>query len=170
MKVSKQNILANHSSYPKILEAYTLELSSTGKVNAKRFHETVIAKEIPGYALQSWYSFLRRFSTEAGLLPLQPAEGKDLGRVDDAQMGLVKTLLTNSEATQAAVAHALNISATALKDIMEHPELIPAKDRAELFLKVMKAQDSRVKAIGGMRADNREQERFERMQSSAAYA
>lgn len=167
MRVLSTNILVNHPAYLKLMSAYNEMLKRDGRVNDKKFYEEVVLKEIPEYKMSSWYKFLRRFKTEAGIVPVHPSAPVLHG---EEGMALAKTMLTNNEALQTSIAHALNISAAALKDIMENPELIPAEKRAELFLKVMKAQDSRVKAVGAIRADNREQERFDRSMDSAMFA
>lgn len=145
---------------------YNALLKRDGRVNNKKFYEEVILPEIPSYDMSSWYKFLKRFKTEIGIVPITPAAPVVQG---EAGKELAATLLTNHEATQRAIQAALNISADALQQILENPELLPVDKRAELFVKIMKAQDSRVKAIGGIRADNREQERFDRMMNNAAF-
>lgn len=167
------NRLVSHLAYPKIMSAYNEILARDGKVNNKKFFEEVVSKEIPSYTMSAWYQFLKRFKTERGLTTITattPAETRTAPAGELAEQEVAETFLSNNEALQQAIANALNISARALKDVMENPELIPAEKRAELFLKVMKAQDSRVKAIGAMRADNREQERFDRAMDNAAFA
>lgn len=169
MRVLSTNILATHPSYPKILTAYNEFLKRDGKVNNKKFWETVIVPEIPHYSMQSWYQFLRRFRTEAGLVAVS-ANNSPLPSSQAAEMSLAGTLLSNNEAVTKAISMALNISVEALQDLMANPTSMSAEKRVELFLKVMKAQDSRVKAIGAIRADNREQERFDHAMDSAAFA
>lgn len=167
MKVLSTNILANHPAYQKLMAAYNKILKEEGKVNNKWFYEKIILPEIPKYKMSSWYKFIKRFKTEAGVIMVVSESAPMI--IGEEGAALAKTMMNNSEATQNAISKALNISADALKDIMEHPELISAEKRAELFLKVMKAQDSRVKAIGGIRSDNRDQERFDRMMGSSSY-
>lgn len=167
MRVLSTNILANHEAYPKILAAYNMLLKEKGRVNDKNFYETVVLKEIPEYKMSSWYKFLRKFKTEAGIVPVHSNAPVLHGEEGQA---LATSMLSNHEATQRAIALALNISADALQKIIEDPTSLSPDKRAELFLKVMKAQDGRVKALGMMRADNREQERFDRMMDSAAFS
>ena len=171
MKVLSTNTLANHPAYGKIIEAYNARLNADGKVNAKKFYEEVILPEFPTYHMKSWYFFLKRLKTADGILPtaIVKSNGVSVASADEAVTKLRTTLLSNSEATQKAIATALNLSADALQDIMENPQLLSTEKKAELFLKVMKAQDSRVKAIGTIRADNRDQERFDRAMDSSAY-
>lgn len=171
LKTLANNKLTSHPSFPKIMATYNALLKEKGKVSGLKFYKEVILPEIPDYDQSSWYYFLKRFKTAAGIVPVAPStvvnrEGSNTALVME---DTAKTLLSNNEALQKSIAAALNISADALQDILEQPELIPAEKRAELFLKVMKAQDSRVKAIGTMRADNREQERFDRAMDSAAF-
>lgn len=167
------NRLVSHLAYPKILHAYNERLARDGKVNAKKFFEEFVSKEIPSYTISAWYQFLKRFKGEAGLVApstTTPAVARVHPAAITGEEQVAVTMLTNNEALQKSIAAALNISASALQDILENPELIPAEKRAELFLKVMKAQDSRVKAVGAIRADNREQERFDRAMDSATFA
>jgi hypothetical protein len=171
-KAYKTNKLATHLAYPKIMLQYNEWLKRDLKVNNKKFWEEVIRKEIPSYSLISWYKFLNKFKSDIGLkeVEVMPHPGNpNLAPVAIAEGEVALAMLSNQEALQVSIAAAMNISAAALKEIMENPELIPAEKRAELFLKVMKAQDSRVKAIGTIRADNRDQERFERAMDSAAF-
>ena len=63
----------------------------------------------------------------------------------------------------------LNISATAALEIIKDPTKLTTKERIELGLKGMKAQDSRIHAVGKLREDNREQERFDKAFSGASF-
>lgn len=175
LRTLSTNTLATHPAFPKIIAAYNQLLKEKGRVSGLKFFHEVIKPEIPDYDLSGWYYFLKRFKTESGIVPVQATNVKS-NMASSASNGVVamaelqQTFLSNTEATQKSIAAALNISAKALNDIIENPELIPAEKRAELFLKVMKAQDSRVKAIGTIRQDNREQERFDRAMNSSAFA
>lgn len=169
MKALSTNILANHPAYQKLMTAYNELLKRDGKVNNKKFYEDVILAEIPEYTMTSWYHFLKRFKTEAGIVPISVPTAHAPVAIGEVGAELKRTFLSNSEATQRAIASALNLSAEALQEIIENPTLLSTEKRAELFLKVMKAQDSRVKAVGTIRADNREQERFDRAFDNASY-
>ena len=169
MRALSTNILANHPAYQKLMSTYNELLKRDGKVNNKKFYEDIILAEIPEYTMTSWYHFLKRFKTEAGIVPISVPMASAPVAVGDVGAELKKTFLSNSEATQNSIAAALNLSATALQEIIDNPTLLSTEKRAELFLKVMKAQDSRVKAIGTIRADNRDQERFDRAMDSSAY-
>lgn len=143
-------------------------LKENGRVNNKKFYETVILKEIPDYNMQAWYAFLRRFKTEAGIVPI--ASGPNVpAPIEGAEVAVQTTLLDMQEATKRALALAMNISVAALEEIQKDPSKLSEKERAKLFAMVMKSQDSRVKAIGGIRSDTREQERFDRMMGSGAF-
>lgn len=170
LKALPTNILVNHPSYDKIMSAYNDLLKEKGKVNNKKFYETVILKEIPDYDMGSWYYFLKRFKTEAGItkeIEIVPSPTAPLSTPPETQVA--KTMLSNQEATVALISGILNISAKAAKDIIEHPELLSTKDRLEIGMKAMKAQDSRIHAVGKLREDNREQERFDRAFSSSQF-
>lgn len=167
------NRLASHLAYPKILSEYNARLARDGKVNAKKFYEEIVSKEIRDYSMSAWYQFLKRFETPQGLsvMGVKPREGSlttsEGAPVEDETKIII---VDNQRATADMIQRVLNISAHAAQAVLDDPDLIPYEKRIELGLKVMKAQDSRVKAIGGMRADMRDQERFERAQDSAAYA
>lgn len=170
LRARPTNRLVTSPAYEKILHAYNDELQAKGKVNNKKFYEEVISKEIPNYSLQAWYQFLVRFKTEHGLIAaevVQVVPTTEIGPLPPDQQ-LVKTLQSNQAATAAFIQTALNIGADRAKQILEHPELMTAKEAMDFALKAMKAQDSRMHAIGKIREDNREQEKFDRTFSDAA--
>ena len=172
VKAYATNRLVRHAAYPRIMEKYNEILKRDGKVNSKKFYEEVISKEIPSYTMSGWYQFIRRFKEDVGLSMPETVTRVDAQLTpagDVAAEKVATTMLTNSEATQKAIAMALNISVDALNNLTSNPNALSEKEKVELFLKVMKAQDSRVKAVGMIRADNREQERFERAAGSAAF-
>lgn len=187
-RINPLNVLANHKACTLIISHYNRTLREDGKLNRRKFYLEVILPEIPGYTESAWYSFLRKYGDDDGFLELPkpgvlakpPAPVAITGEIVEGALGsdspavnpdgaLAQVLLENKNAISDAINLALNISADALEEIRQDPSLVPARIRAEFFLKVMKAQDSRVKAVGTMRADNREQERFDRAQNSALY-
>jgi hypothetical protein len=138
-------------------------------VNNKRFYEEVILKEIPTYNIQSWYYFLKRFRVANGIeavtnLPSLTPEEKTV-----AEQTVGETMLNNKEATASAISKALNIGNTRLKEIIENPQLMSAKDAIDLVFKAMKAQDSRIHAIGKVHEDNREEFKLEKAFADQAY-
>lgn len=167
LKTLSTNRLTTSPAYPKILHQYNEILQNEGKVNSRKFYEDVVKKEIPNYALQTWYSFLKRFKTSGGLIEADPTPGGYPTQEIEAEVQ--KTMLSNQDATVALIRGALNISALAARRIVENPELLSVKDQIELGLKAMKAQDSRIHAIGKVREDNREEEKFNRAFSDANY-
>jgi hypothetical protein len=169
-KVTPKNRLVNSPAYPKILYSYNERMKEKGKVNDKLFYEEVVSNEVANYSLQAWYQFLHRFKTEKGLIELRCAGPKDvLDNTGDAETALVTTMLSNQEATASLIQTALNISATAAKKIAEDPSLLTEKERLEIGLKAMKAQDSRIHAIKSIREDGREAAKFDRAFDNAAY-
>lgn len=171
MRALATNKLATSPAYPKILQQYNERLQRDGKVNNKKFFEEVIKPEIPSYSLQSWYFFLKRFKMQTGLVAAEvvPSHGGTLADAAESEGAVSRTLLSNQEATAQAIQRALNIGNDRLAQIMENPQLMTAKEAIDLIFKAMKAQDSRIHAIGKVREDNREQERFDRAFSGAAY-
>lgn len=174
MKALASNRLVNSVVYPKILHRYNEALQAAAaegkKVNNKKFYEEVVLPELPGYHLQSWYQFLKRFKTEAGLIAATIDHGAVSTTVNsDVVQETQRTLLTVDEATKKGIALALNIGYGRLQQLMEHPELMTAKEASDLLFKAMKAQDSRIHAIGKVREDNREEEKMARAFDQAAY-
>ncbi len=170
LKTSHRNKLVKHPAYQKILHQYTERLQRDGRVNNKRFYEEVILPEIPDYNMQSWYMHIKKFGTATGIIPAQVVDGSVKDITPDAERNFNNVLLSNKDATAKLVASALNISAQAAQDIIDNPSLLSAKERLEIGLKAMKAQDSRIHAIGKVREDNREEEKLSRAFSDGAYA
>jgi hypothetical protein len=167
-KVQPNNRLVNSSAYPIILSQYNELLARDGKVNNKKFYEDVVREKIPSYSMQAWYDFVKRFKSSSGLVATT-VSNLPLNAKEDSEIEVKTTMLTNQEATAKLIAGILNISATAAQNIIDNPELLSTKDRIELGLKGMKAQDSRIHAVGKLREDNREQERFDRAFDSASF-
>lgn len=169
----KNNRIVASPEYKKIIYLYNEELKDKGKVNDKKFWETHITKLVPGYSMQSWYKFLKRFKTDIGLIENPVTRtGEDFaitGTNLAVTQKLAKTMLSNQLATAKFIQHALNVGAERAEEIANNPSLLSAKDALDLALKAMRAQDSRIHAVGKIREDNREQERFEQAFSGAAY-
>ena len=179
LKALSTNTLVNHPSYGKILHAYNLELQEKGKINNLDFYRRIILPEIPNYNKQSWYFFLQRYKIESGLLAVttKADEAKSIvesnikrsPEVMQTEGELVKTMIGNKEATAAGISKALNIANSRLSSILANPELMTAKEAVNLLFLAMKAQDSRIHAIGKVREDNREEEKLNRAFSDASY-
>lgn len=169
LKASHRNILVKHPSYQKILHLYTERLQTDGRVNNKRFFEEVIKPEIPGYNMQSWYLYIKKFGTPTGVLSAEVVDGPAREIIPDAEKKLNTVILDNKTATSKGIALALNIATERLQKIMENPQLMTAKEAIDLLFKAMKAQDSRIHAIGKVREDNREEEKLSRAFSDNAY-
>lgn len=170
LNVLKTNILANHPAYPKIFSKYNEILSQEGKINNKKFFEEVILPEIPHYSLKSWYQFLTKFKTEKGLVETKQSRFHE-APATIVENQVAKTMASNQDATAHLIQKTLNISNEAATRIMEHPELMTDNDRkqVELGLKAMKAQDSRIHAIGKIKEDSREEEKLQRLFDNATY-
>ena len=147
-----------------------------GKVNRLKFYREVILPKIPDYDQNSWYGFLNRAyeKTGASNLPLPVPDEQELTKTH--QLGeLQKNLVANEIATQEGVSHALNLGAAFYKNLwqkyIDNPASITQFEERVLessLFKAMKAQDSRIHAIGKVREDGREQAKFERAFRSAA--
>ena len=168
MKALSSNRIATSPHYGKILAEYNDQLAKNGRVNNKKFFELVVSPLVPDYSLQAWYQFVNKFRTTAGLVAANVGVAP---RSDPAleESKLENTMMTIQQATSLGIQRALNIGAARLKQIMENPELMTAKEAADLLFKGMKAQDSRIHAVGKIREDNREQEKFDRAFDAASY-
>lgn len=167
-KVQPNNRLVNSLAYPIILSQYNELLKTQGKVNNKKFYEEVITQSIPNYSAQAWYQFVKRFKTPVGLVATTVSE-LPLNAAEEAKNEVEVTMKTNQEATASLISRILNISDIAARKIIENPDLIPIEKQIELGLKGMKAQDSRIHAVGKLREDNREQEKFDRAFDAASF-
>ena len=175
MRASKRNRLIGSPVYAKILTLYNEELKKAHaagkKINNKKFYEEYVLPDLPGYAMQSWYMFLKRYKTTSGIIAAEvPHELPEGGSsIMDPDAAITKTVLTNQEATAKALSLALNIGMDRLQAIMENPQMMTAKEAVDLVFKAMKAQDSRIHAIGKVREDNREEEKMDRAFADGAY-
>ena len=160
------NVLANSPFYSEILLEFNKRLSEHGRVNMKKFYFDFLKPRLPDYSLQTWYSFLRRFQTQNGLIPTEPTS---VVAPVDAEKTLSTTIFSNQDATAKGIQMALNIGAKRIAEILENPEKLTTKEASDLFFKAMKAQDSRIHAIGKVREDGRQEEKLQRMFSDAAY-
>lgn len=167
-KAKPNNRIVNSLAYPIILSQYNELMKKNGKVNNKKFYEDIIKTKIPSYSLQSWYEFVRRYVTPVGMIATTIVE-EPTNAITEATEDLQVTILSNQEATAKLISSILNISSLRAEAIIKDPSLLSAKEAIELGLKGMKAQDSRIHAVGKLREDNREQERFDRAFDAASY-
>lgn len=169
MKTISTNKLAMSPHYETILQKYNQELSQKGKVNNSKFYREVILPLIPDYYPQSWYQFLHRLKATAGSSVAQASNQKELSPPEIQENKLQNTLLSNEKATALAINRALNIAVNRLQEIEKNPQLLSHKDAIDLFFKAMKAQDSRIHAVGKIREDSRKEDAFERAFTRNAY-
>lgn len=163
-RVLSTNMLANSPHYETILNEYNKQYQIEGKVNNLKFYREVIVPLMPEYKMSNWYKFLRRFQTTAGLQQIKKEPETTIVPSTPGEM----VMLDNHLATAKLVQSILNVSADRAAEIAKNPSLLSAKEAIELGLKVMKAQDSRIHAVGKLREDNRQQEKFDRAFSDAA--
>lgn len=171
---NSRNVLVNSPHYAQIIKEYNRQFADLrGRINDKKFWESVIHSFIPNYSLMSWYQFLRRWKDAAGLegvskVPLLPQKVDPIEATEEFR----KNFLTNEQATQIGINIALNLGTLTLREIAENPDILkslPPDKRIELLFKAMKAQDSRIHALGKVREDSREQAKFERAFKNAAF-
>jgi hypothetical protein len=174
-KATKGNKVATSPHFGRILQAYNDLLVRDGRVIDKKFYEDVVAGLIPNYSLMAWYQFIRKFRSpstgklEVNTVALLPSPANTTTEIMAKKDELQGTILSNQQATQLGIQAALNLGGQALKELFENPQLLTPEKRAELMFKAMKAQDSRIHAIGKVREDDREQKKFDRAFDNAAY-
>lgn len=170
-KALSTNRLTNSVYYAEILTEYNNRFARDGKVNDAKFYREIVKDRIPRYTLSAWQKFLKRFKTEAGLVAaragvLVQASGEV---VSDQEQSLIANLKDSATATRLGIQKALNIGAEALDQLINHPELMSSKDRADLLFKAMKSQDSRIMATAKVRQDRREEVAFQNVFGDSAY-
>ena len=170
------NKLTTSPHYAYILREYTKYFSECKqkhkRTNDGKFFLEVVLPLVPGYNKASWYQYLRRFKTDAGIAvnvvsAIEPQENSMRAEND-----LGNALMTAQQATQTGINAALNIGAKKLNDLMNDPAAqarMSVKDVIDLLFKAMKAQDSRIQAVKSIKEDNREQAKFDRAFNSATY-
>lgn len=154
-----RNRLIQSPHYAEILHTYNDLLRKKGKVNKSEFYREHIKPVMPSYSLQAFCQFINRYETTAGLVFDATRLGVDREREERA---LENNLLSNHAATAAGIQRALNIGMQALEEIEKGKGLMSTKERADFLFKAMKAQDSRIHALGKVREDSREQMKFDR--------
>ena len=164
----RRNKIASSKYYPEILKEFNDIFARDGKVNKKKFYTEFVLPRIK-ISYQGFMAFIGKFETEAGL-----AATAVLDRVAPAtpvveENRTIATLRDSAIATREGIARALNIGMDALQEIIENPHLISPKDRAMLLFAAMKAQDSRISATAKVRSDLREQVKFNKTFSRAAF-
>lgn len=180
IRAKPSNRIVASPAYSRILAEYNARFkASDGHVNEKEFWTQVVAPAVPGYALQSWYTFLKRFkSVTMGLLPATVVTGlQETTEKSDTELELARTLLSNDQATQQGITTALNLGTTFYKDLYDKyktdpKSLTPFENKvlADALHKAMKSQDSRIHAIKSIKEDGREQKKFDRAFSKGAYS
>lgn len=167
--VRSNNRLTTSLFYGEILKEFNVWFARDGKVNNKKFYREIVVPRVPKYSYEAFRQFIKKFETSAGL------EVAFLGQLHKDTLPsleenkVILNLRDSAVATREGIARALNIGVDALNEIIEHPEILSPKDRAELLFKAMKAQDSRIGATAKIRADVREQAKFNKTFSRAAY-
>lgn len=160
--------IVREPAYQLVLELYNDEMVKTkGNVNNLKFYREVVALKMPKISQQSWYNFLKKFKSNVEIVRATAITQAEVNKapVRAGEEPLAVTLLSNEEATQKGIKAALSIGASALQEIADNPDVlkaVPHEKRIELLFKAMKAQDSRIHALGKVRDDQREQAKFER--------
>lgn len=166
-RITKRNVLVNSPHYSVILTEYNSR-SKLGKVNATKFYYEVIAPAVTGYSLSAWYKFLKDFKVAGDLVAVKTVE--TLTNNDpDAEKTLLNNLATRESATRTGLLAALNLGSKAIQQALKEPEKITLADGMKLLFGAMKAEDSRIVAIGKVRKDLRDEELFNKAMDDETY-
>lgn len=165
-------VIARHPQYAFIISKYRESfIANGGKVNEKLFWETYIRPVVANYGLTAWYQFIQKFRKQTGLIAAQVSAANQVGPKTAEEGKLVTAMMTNEAATQLGINSALTLGAKALEALLSDSEALAKmspKERADMLFKAMKAQDSRIHAIGKLKEDNREEKKFNRVFGSGA--
>lgn len=172
--IRSDNKLVGSPHYGTILREYNKQYQETGRVQGRKFYNEIIHPILPDYSLSAWYQFIRKFKNEAGLEVLNKFEPKELIPGDPAIEE--RSFKSNQEAMSSGISDALTLGATfynaLLKKYQETPDQLETWERkilADSLFKAMKAQDSRIHAIGKIKESNREEEKMDRVFNDASY-
>lgn len=141
-------------------------------MNDKKFYEVYIAPIVSDWSYKSWAAFILKFRKTAGIAASFAVQAVTATAPTIENKKLERAMMTNEAATQLGINSALSIGAKALDELLKDPlklALLTPVARTELLFKAMKAQDSRIHAIGKLKEDGREQAKFDKTFGSAAY-
>ena len=180
-KTRSNNRLITSKHYASIIAKYNELYAKQGKVNRSKFYRDFVQPLIPSVSRRSWLLHVSKFHLQAGLQAAHSLEILDQTKVikemkrdtrqdtNNQENILLLNLQSAEVATRQGIAGALNIGMEALNEILDHPESLSPKDRADLLFKAMKAQDSRIKAVAILSQEGREQAKFQKAFDDAAY-
>ena len=167
-RVHSDNKITSSKYYGEILQEYNARFARDGRVPIGKFFTEFVSPRIK-VSYETFRQFVRQFETQAGLVAARAAIPSNANPFIEENK-LITILKDSATATREGIARALNIGTDALQELIEHPEMMSPKDRAELLFKAMKAQDSRVAAASKIRHDARETVKFNKMFNRAAFA
>ena len=166
------NSVINHAKYQEIAALLRERIvAGGGKVNAAKFYREVIASEAPDITYKAWTHYMAKLKAiDPGFESL--ASPKTLSPAIAATVDISTIIADGRRATESGLNSMIHIGAKALESIIRDPALmerLPLKDRIMLLPLAMKAQDSRVHAIGRMKDDRRAEEKFNRLLNNGTY-
>lgn len=166
-RIIKTNRLVNSPHYTRILTEYNTR-AKLGKVNATKFFNEVVAPSIPNYSLDAFHKFLKNFKVAGELIAVKTVESLTNNDPKAAET-LMNNLSTREAATRTGLLAALNIGSKKIQEAITNPEALTFKEGMQLFFGAMKAEDSRIVAIGKVRKDLREEELFNKVLDEGNY-
>lgn len=170
--MNSRSALARHPKYSQIIQVYQGQfVAGAGRVNETKFYNEHIKPIVPGFGYKSWAAFILRFRKKSGMVASLAVKAASAAPAVTAENNLEIAIMTNDAATQIGINAALTIGARALEELLKDPVALAAMSpaaRSELMFKAMKAQDSRIHAIGKLKEDNREEQKFNKTFGGAA--
>src|SRR3990167_3443378 len=102
--------------YVRILKKYNNLFEHDGKVNAAKFFREEIVPLVPGYSASSWFSYLQRTKTAAGLIRIRAAGS--LTPSTEQETRLTGNIVSDRKSTQIGIPSALILGARFFEDLL----------------------------------------------------
>lgn len=175
--VLRRNKIVSSPHYAIILSEYNRLFKEHGKVNKLKFFDEFVSKKIPNITPQAWYGFVKKFEGQAGLIAAEVSNNKTSEVIaEEAVRDLAETLRTNKEAEAVGINNALNVGAALYEKIaskyLSGQTLTQFEESClkDVLFKAMKAQDSRIHAIGKVREDHRQERILDQIFTNDTYS
>lgn len=178
--------LKGMKNLPELVARWNEKSHSTEKAfNGADFFRDFVRPSNPLVPLQIWRAYTRAFKrAEDGVLQIpstysvqMPKKEKpdeppipDTPPLDNSFLAKDDRFIAAGKLTEEGIVSMLRIGLRALQEVEKNPKLMPIKDRLELLVRAMRAQDSRIGAMTQVRAAEQAVQRFQKNFSNAAYS
>ena len=175
MNVKAHSKIITSPHYGEILKEYNKVYARDGKVNNLKFYREVISRLVPEYKQRAWYDFVNKFKSVAGLMANGTGE-TELVVPGEQERELIFNFAADKIATSQGINKALNFGTVAIEKLVEkfsqNPESLTTREllkMSDFLFKAMKAQDSRIHALGKVNEEKREDMKMQRAFDNAFY-